>query len=160
MHIAEMQPPCRRGPTELGPTCLRGGSSQMVMVFLREFDQHWRNCKLEPWPLLEGNCQRRKSLLSDADRSQKHIKEQRAMGRSRSEPNQGLPCREGLNLFMYKNIRITLPVMYMNSGGNLKLTEDRAKTVKEIFCFDSICPYEDVYSGIGLFFFNISVSLF
>lgn len=25
MHIAEMQPPCRRGPTELGPMCLRRG---------------------------------------------------------------------------------------------------------------------------------------
>lgn len=86
-------------------------------------------------------CQGKNALLSDSDRSMKQIEEQRAAGRSMAEPYWRLPFRGGLNLFPYRNIGIMLPAMYMNSRGNLKLTEDRAKTEKEIFCFNSTCPF-------------------
>ena len=72
-----------------------------------------------------------------------------------TEPSWGLPCREGLNSFTYRNSRITLPAMYMSSRGNLTLTEDRAETGKVIFCFDSAYPNFDVYPGIGLLLFRI-----
>lgn len=83
-------------------------------------------------------CQGKKALLRDSDRSMKQIEEQRAARRSMAEPYWGLLCRDGLNLFPYRNIGIMLPAMYK---GNLKLTEDRAKTEKEIFCFNSTCPF-------------------
>ena len=50
-------------------------------------------------------------MLSDSYRSGKQIEEERETERSMAEPNWGLPCKQGLTLLTYGNIRITLPAM-------------------------------------------------
>lgn len=81
------------------------------------------------------NCQGENSLLSDADRSRKPIEEQRATGRSTAEPKGGLPCREGLNLFVHKTIGITSPAMRMNSRGQLEINRGQSQNCQRDLLF-------------------------